>query len=58
LFANTQTKLGWFQITDETLESIEEEARLWVVETGIQPADIDTIAQQSVLDVAEGLNPK
>jgi hypothetical protein len=58
LFANTQTKLGWFQITDETLESIEEEARLWVVETGIQPADIDSIAQQSVLDVADGLNPK
>lgn len=58
LLANAQTKQGWFQITDETLASLEAGARLLVAETGILPTDINAIAQQSILDVKETLNPK
>ena len=58
LLANEQTKLGWFQITDETLTSLETGARLWVTETGILPADVDAIAQQSILDLVVASNPK
>lgn len=56
--ATAQTEMGWYQVTDEILETWDTTARRWMIEVDGGSGDVDALAQRMVFDADILLNPE